>query len=140
MTFDILVTPGVNYGRPGKEYTQSFIEELSAELYISALGGSYRCTRLNFTQNFTSQQIEAEALRRGRLIREAGRLESWSKERTNNNLKNPESFPCEVCGKKHPNYNCCEKCNFNNHRCHFCGEELGHAEFSICYILEGLGE
>lgn len=49
------------------------------------------------------------------------------------------SGPCEVCGKGHPNYMCCEKCNHDTHRCYFCGDPLGHKEISICYILEAWG-
>lgn len=43
--------------------------------------------------------------------------------------------PCEVCGKDHPTYECCEKCNYGTHTCHFCGDPLGHTEVSACYIL-----
>lgn len=40
--------------------------------------------------------------------------------------------PCEICTGSHPTYWCCEKCNYGNHYCPSCGEELGHSERGIC--------
>lgn len=43
--------------------------------------------------------------------------------------------PCEVCSQNHPTYECCDACNYDIHTCHFCGDTLGHAGVSACYIL-----
>lgn len=42
---------------------------------------------------------------------------------------------CQVCGELHPTHSCCEKCNYDRHQCHFCGDHLAHDEVSTCYIL-----
>lgn len=42
---------------------------------------------------------------------------------------------CEVCQGMHPTWHCCESCNYDNHRCHFCGDWLGHDEISACYLM-----
>jgi len=42
---------------------------------------------------------------------------------------------CQVCGGEHPSYNCCDRCNYDRHTCHFCGDPLGHKEVSACYLL-----
>jgi phosphoribosylaminoimidazole carboxylase (NCAIR synthetase) len=46
---------------------------------------------------------------------------------------------CEVCNEGHRTYNCCEKCDYDRHICHFCGDPLGHDEISACYILDMMG-
>lgn len=43
---------------------------------------------------------------------------------------------CEVCSGLHRTYVCCENCNYDRHRCHFCGDWLGHDEVSTCYLME----
>lgn len=43
---------------------------------------------------------------------------------------------CEVCFGKHQTYVCCERCNYDRHMCHFCGDSLGHSEVSACYFVE----
>lgn len=40
----------------------------------------------------------------------------------------PEHAPSEDCEylKDGSCYYCCETCNYDNHRCHFCGDDLDH--------------
>ena len=41
---------------------------------------------------------------------------------------------CSACFRPHPNYLCCESCNYQvHHECHFCGDWLGHLGVSDCY-------
>jgi len=54
-------------------------------------------------------------------------------DKTRANWLSPANQPCEICGKEHRNYECCEKCNRDRHTCHFCGDSLGHEEISACY-------
>lgn len=47
---------------------------------------------------------------------------------------------CQVCNGKHPSYKCCDRCNYDTHICHFCGDNLGHEEVSACYLLMDIEE
>jgi hypothetical protein len=53
---------------------------------------------------------------------------------THANWMRPDLVPCEICGENHENWNCCDQCNYQTHTCHFCGDDLGHAEVSACVI------
>lgn len=66
----------------------------------------------------------------------ADRLEQIARYITKANWIDPNIQPCETCGKNHQNYECCDACNYDMHRCHFCGDDLGHSQISACYILE----
>lgn len=57
---------------------------------------------------------------------------------TRANWMRPDLVPCEVCGGPHCTYECCDSCNYVNHTCHFCGDELGHDGVSACYITEDI--
>jgi phosphorylcholine metabolism protein LicD len=141
--FSVNVVPTlVTNQRPGKEFTRWFKEQINAELYMTDIEvlDRYTVTEYNFTRKFTDEELTNEATRQKKLHIEAERLQKQARERTRNNQIDPDSFPCEVCGEKHPIYDCCSRCNYDNHTCHFCGDELGHSEVSACYILEGLGE
>lgn len=50
-------------------------------------------------------------------------------------LSHPLNGPCEVCGKNHGTYVCCDLCNCVTHTCRLCGDALGHDEISACYII-----
>lgn len=43
---------------------------------------------------------------------------------------------CQVCKKTHGTHHCCDRCNYDTHACHFCGDYLGHNEVSACYLDE----
>lgn len=67
---------------------------------------------------------------------EAGLAEDKCREKSVNfRIRNK----CEVCMGDHRTYECCDKCNYDIHFCHFCGDYLGHDEVSACYILEEAG-
>lgn len=124
-------------------FIRAYQKELNAEIFIRVLENDelYKWTlSRNYEKSFTDEQIITEAERQDRLIKEANRLQDQAVDRTSRNRDNPNWDPCEVCGEKHRNYNCCDKCNLDNHRCHFCGDDLGHSEVSTCYILEGLDD
>lgn len=70
------------------------------------------------------------------VIQLADAMEKVAKIRTFINGINPKIQPCEICGEEHQNYNCCEQCNYDNHRCHFCGDDLGHSQTSVCYLTD----
>lgn len=125
-----------------REFTRYFKEQITAENYIRHIdtSPSYEVTEFNFTKKFSDDELDAYDEKRVRLIKEAQRLEKQARKRTNANFENPDWNPCEVCGGKHPNYECCDRCNLDGHICHFCGENLGHSEVSVCYILENFDE
>lgn len=126
-------------------FEKKFKSQLNAEIYKYSLESSvYNSNKYTITTDFilkySKDGILAEVERHKKLSAEAERLQRQCVERTSNNLKNPKYNPCEVCGSLHENYNCCDQCNYNTHTCHSCGDNLGHKEVSMCYILEGLGE
>lgn len=41
-------------------------------------------------------------------------------------MRGPCACACEVCGGNHQTWNCCDDCNYDSHRCHFCGDDLNH--------------
>lgn len=125
-----------------KEFTRDFSDQRTAETYIRQLDRhpSYRVIEFNFTPKFTNDELDIWEAFSTKMHKEAIRLEKQAIDRTRRNLENPNYDPCEVCGEKHHNYECCEQCNYNDHLCHFCGDDLGHSEVSVCYILEGFNE
>lgn len=120
-----------------KEFTRIFKQQINAEQYIREIDSQeqYRVLEYNFVKKFSDQELDAYKQVITAKIAEANRLEKECLERTVNNFKDPEKFPCEVCGKAHSNYKCCSACNYNKHTCHFCGDTLGHSEVSSCYIM-----
>lgn len=124
------------------EFTRKFTDQRVAEAYIRLIDNevNYHVTEFNFTQKYTNEQLDEWEALFTKIHKEANRLQRQALHRSINNEKNPELFPCEVCNKKHPNWNCCPSCNYDRHICHFCGENLGHTEVSVCYMLDGWGE
>lgn len=121
----------------GVSFTQEFKQQINAELFVrevAYLTPHYE-VECNFEPKFSNEELDAHKAHMDRLVREFTRLEMQCKARTILNFKNPDSFPCEVCGEKHRNYECCEACNHQRHTCHFCGDDLGHREISVCYLL-----
>lgn len=120
-----------------KEFTKHFQRQIFAELYIRDIDAvtTFDVTEWNFNSKFSNEELDAFRDAHLKVLVEARRLEKQARDRTKANWANPDWNPCEVCGKKHRNHNCCERCNMDNHRCHFCGEALGHREFSVCYIM-----
>lgn len=120
------------------EWTRQFKTQIAAEAYIDSTEflTHYSVTEYNFTRKFSKEDITKWRAEEFAKLEEAKSKEKECRERTKNNLDNPKEFPCEVCGKPHWNYECCERCNYSTHTCHFCGDDLGHAEVSACYILE----
>lgn len=121
-----------------REWTTHFALQEQAEEYIrfaeNDMAANYEVLSHNFERRFSNDQLDAFLKLQAKVVKEATRLEKWAAKRSNLSYSNPALYPCEVCGGAHANYNCCEKCNFGNHRCHFCGDALGHKEFSVCYI------
>ncbi len=79
-----------------------------------------------FDYQYFPQYIRNERWRE-EIVEELNRIRSkWYQ-----NPVNPRI--CEVCFKNHPTYHCCSQCNYDTHRCHFCGEDLGHAGIGHCY-------
>lgn len=120
----------------GHEWMRYFQRQINAELFIRQMNKrSMLVAEFNFTQIFTDEELDVHLAHKELLLREFTRLEEQCKKRTLENFRNPESFPCEVCRKKHENYHCCRQCNYDRHMCHFCGDSLGHGEISVCYSL-----
>lgn len=44
---------------------------------------------------------------------------------------------CEVCGKGHPTYFCCDRCDYETHCCPGCGAPLSHSR-GVCDECEKL--
>lgn len=125
-----------------KEFTRQFTRQIWAELYILEIDHNtqFDVTEYNFSDKYSTEELLAFKANHNKVGKEAKRLEIQARERTNRNLNNPEWNPCEICGKKHRNYHCCEQCNYGTHHCHFCGVDLGHTQVSECYIMEPWGD
>jgi hypothetical protein len=121
----------------GKEWMQGFALLPQASIYARNVSGMSGLTVVehNFVM-MSDEEMDAFAKLEQSVIDNAQRLEKWARQRSSFNFHNPELYPCEICGKAHSNYECCESCNYGMHSCHFCGDQLGHqVAFSSCYIL-----
>lgn len=125
----------------GKEWTQYFPLIEQASLYLRNITdnvGQAVSTLTVMEYNFEmlpDADIDVFAKLEQQVSENARRLESWARRRSLLNYDDPKLYPCEICEKPHSNYHCCEACNYGEHRCHFCGDDLGHRGFSACYIM-----
>lgn len=122
-----------------KEFTRQFLTREGAESYIRDMdkSESYDVTEYNFTRELSDEQLDRWMENRTQKLAESTDAQKECLAKTKRNFEDSEKEPCEVCGKPHGNYKCCERCNYNNHRCHFCGDDLGHKEVSVCYLMDG---
>lgn len=113
-----------------KEPTKLHQEAIDAVARIKASGHKHE----QFGRVETIGNKECETC--GPVIALAHKAEQEAKYITKANWIDPKIQPCEICGEEHQNYECCSDCNYDTHRCHFCGDDLGHSQVSVCYITE----